>query len=136
MVSTIPLTCPYSLHRDTRKSPFYLLLRTSGPYTYILGNVVCHNPNFDVRAGPFEPARIADIESVTVASHPAEFVQYDPVANMNVSDPTDFHIYPEVKRRFYSALAEGDEGELAIHIPHQVAIKQVRVFSDVCVLLS
>lgn len=79
---------------------------------------------------------MADIESVTVASHPAEFVQYDPVSNMNVSNPADFHIYPEVKRKFYSALAEGDEGELAIHIPHQVAIKQVRVYFDVSVLLS
>ena len=77
-----------------------------------------------------------DIESVMVASHPAEFMQYDPVSNMNVSDPTDFHIYPEVKRRFYSALAEGDEGELAIHIPHQVAIKQVRVYPDSYIFLS
>lgn len=52
---------------------------------------------------------------------------------MSVSDPTDFHIYPEVKRKFYSALAEGDEGELAISIPHQVTIKQVRIGSDLCV---
>ncbi|KAF8580130.1 hypothetical protein K439DRAFT_1648275 [Ramaria rubella] len=69
-------------------------------------------------------SRQCDIENVTVASHPAEFVQFDPVANMNVSDPTDFHVYPEVKRRFYSALAEGDDGELAISIPHQVSVKQ------------
>ena len=67
-----------------------------------------------------------DIENVTVASHQAEFSHHDPIANMNVSDPTDFHVYPEAKRRFYSALAEGDEGELAISVPHNVSIKQVR----------
>lgn len=52
-------------------------------------------------------------------------MHYDPVVNLNVSDPTDFHTYPEVKRKLYSALAEGDEGELAIAVPHQVLIKQV-----------
>jgi transcription initiation factor TFIID subunit 2 len=62
---------------------------------------------------------------VTVASHPAEFVHHDAVANLHVSDRTDFHLYPEVKRKLYSALAEGDEGELAIAIPPQVSIRQV-----------
>lgn len=72
--------------------------------------------------------RFLDIESVHVASYPAEFVHYDPVVNLNVSDPTDFHTYPEVKRKYYSALAEGDEGELSIAIPPEVPIKHVSKF--------
>lgn len=62
---------------------------------------------------------------MTVASYTAEFIHHDAVANLNVSDPTNFHIYPEVKRKLYSALAEGDEGELAIAIPPHVSVKQV-----------
>ena len=30
---------------------------------------------------------------------------------------TDVHAHPELKRKLYSALAEGDEGELSIAIP-------------------
>lgn len=66
-----------------------------------------------------------DIESVSVASYPADFVHHDPTVNLDVSDTTDFHAYPEVKRRYYSALAESAEGELAIAIPPEVSIKHV-----------
>ncbi|KAF8527429.1 hypothetical protein BU17DRAFT_39590 [Hysterangium stoloniferum] len=72
----------------------------------------------------FLHCRQCDVERVTVGSFAAEFIHSDPVANLNVSDPTDFHIYPEAKRKFYSALAEGDEGELAISIPLQVSVAQ------------
>lgn len=40
-----------------------------------------------------------------------------------MSDITDCHSHPEVKRKLYSALAECDEGELAIPIPRQVSVK-------------
>ena len=64
------------------------------------------------------------IQSVTVASHHAEFVHNDPLANISVSNPQDCHTYPELKRKLYSALAEGDEGELSIAIPKEVSLKQ------------
>ena len=67
----------------------------------------------------------AVIQSVTVASYPAEFVHYDAVANLNVSNPSDCHRFSELKRKLYSALAEGDEGELSIAIPKEVPIRMV-----------
>ena len=67
----------------------------------------------------------AVIQSVTVASYPAEFVHYDAVANLNVSNPSDCHRFSELKRKLYSALAEGDEGELSIAIPKEVPIRVV-----------
>ena len=67
----------------------------------------------------------AAIQSVTVASYPAEFVHYDAVANLNVSNPSDCHRFSELKRKLYSALAEGDEGELSIAIPKEVPIRLV-----------
>jgi len=67
----------------------------------------------------------AVIQSVTVASYPAEFVHYDTVANLNVSNPSDCHRFSELKRKLYSALAEGDEGELSIAIPKEVPIRLV-----------
>ena len=60
---------------------------------------------------------------MTVASHRAEFVQYDPLANLTVSNSQDVHTHPELKRKLYSALAEGDEGELSIAIPKEVPLK-------------
>jgi transcription initiation factor TFIID subunit 2 len=60
---------------------------------------------------------------VTVASHRAEFVQYDSIANLAISNPQDVHTHPELKRKLYSALAEGDEGELSIAIPKEVPLK-------------
>lgn len=60
---------------------------------------------------------------MTVSSHRAEFVQYDPLANLAISNPQDVHTHPELKRKLYSALAEGDEGELSIAIPKEVPLK-------------
>lgn len=68
--------------------------------------------------------RRAAIHSVTVASHPADFVYHDPLGNLNISNAQDVHLHPELKRRVYSALAEGDEGELSIAIPKEVSVRQ------------
>ncbi|KAI6012544.1 hypothetical protein F5J12DRAFT_818579 [Pisolithus orientalis] len=54
-------------------------------------------------------ARQCTIHFVTVASHQADFVHGDPLAN----------------RKIYTALAEGDEGELSIAIPKEVPLRQV-----------
>ncbi|KAI0639863.1 hypothetical protein C8Q77DRAFT_1083269 [Trametes polyzona] len=67
-------------------------------------------------------ARQCDIHSVTVGSFPADFVHHDPFAHLSVSSGGDVHNHPELKRRVYSALAEGDEGELSICIPKEVAV--------------
>ena len=67
--------------------------------------------------------RLIAIHSVTVASHQADFVHHDPLAHLNVSNPQDCHTYPELKRKIYSALAEGDEGELSIAIPREVPLR-------------
>ena len=61
---------------------------------------------------------------MTVASQPAEFAHNDPLSNLHISKPSDCHTHPELKRQVYSALAEGDEGELSIGIPKEVIIKQ------------
>lgn len=66
------------------------------------------------------------IQTVTVASLPAEFTHNDPLANLTVgapNDPLDCHRHPELKRKLYSALQESDEGELSIAIPLEVALK-------------
>ncbi|KAI6112477.1 hypothetical protein EDD16DRAFT_1167057 [Pisolithus croceorrhizus] len=70
-------------------------------------------------------ARQCTIHLVTVASHQADFVHCDPLANVNISTPQDCHTYPELKRKIYSALAEGDEGELSIAIPKEVSLRQL-----------
>lgn len=46
------------------------------------------------------------------------------MANINVSNPQDCHNFPELKRKLYSAMSEGDEGELSIAIPKEVSLKQ------------
>jgi transcription initiation factor TFIID subunit 2 len=71
----------------------------------------------------FDPFSAA-IHSVSVASHQADFVHHDPLAQINISNPQDCHTYPELKRKIYSALAEGDEGELSIAIPKEVSLRQ------------
>ena len=65
------------------------------------------------------------IHSVTVASHQADFVHHDPLGNISISTPQDCHTYPELKRKIYTALAEGDEGELSIAIPKEVSLRQL-----------
>ena len=51
------------------------------------------------------------IHNVTVAQEQADFVHYDPLANLSTSKGNDVHAHPELKRKLYSALAEGDEGK-------------------------
>ncbi|KAL4070551.1 hypothetical protein J3A83DRAFT_4244024 [Scleroderma citrinum] len=70
-------------------------------------------------------SRQCTIHSVMVASHQADFVHNDPLANISISTPQDCHTYPELKRKIYSALAEGDEGELSIAIPKEVSLRQL-----------
>ncbi|GBE77479.1 Transcription initiation factor TFIID subunit 2 [Sparassis crispa] len=69
-------------------------------------------------------SRQCTIHSVTVASYLADFVHHDPLSNIHISNPQDCHTHPELKRRLYSALAEGDEGELSIVIPKEVSLRQ------------
>lgn len=64
-----------------------------------------------------------DVHAVSVAAAPgaettkADFVHHDPTQTVAVSDATDVHLYPELKRRLFGAAAEADEGELSIAIP-------------------
>ncbi len=67
---------------------------------------------------------MAAIHSVSVASQPADFVHHDPLANLSVSNAADCHTHAELKRKVYSALAEGDEGELSISIPKEAVVRQ------------
>ena len=39
------------------------------------------------------------------------------------TEAQDCHRHPELKRRIYSAMQEGDEGELSIAIPPEVSVK-------------
>ena len=64
------------------------------------------------------------IHSVTVASQSVDFVHQDPLAHLSVSNASDCHTHAELKRKVYSALAEGDEGELSIAVPKDVIIRQ------------
>ena len=41
-----------------------------------------------------------------------------------MSDATDVHHHPELKRKVYSALQEGDEGKRSIAIPKEVSLRQ------------
>ncbi|TFY71826.1 hypothetical protein EVG20_g1175 [Dentipellis fragilis] len=68
--------------------------------------------------------RQCTIHNVTVASHRADFIHNDALANLNISAPQDVHTHPELKRKLYSALAENDDGELSIAIPKEVPLKQ------------
>ena len=64
---------------------------------------------------------------MTCSSHAfrfADFVYSDPIVNLSVSDATDVHHHPELKRKVYAALQESDEGELSIAIPKEVALRQ------------
>ncbi|KAJ4485637.1 hypothetical protein J3R30DRAFT_3440949 [Lentinula aciculospora] len=64
------------------------------------------------------------VHSVHVGAYAAEFVHNDPLVNLinGISEP-DCHRHPELKRKLYSALQEGDEGELSIAIPKEVSLK-------------
>ncbi|KAF8079062.1 hypothetical protein FPV67DRAFT_1558205 [Lyophyllum atratum] len=72
-------------------------------------------------------SRQCTIHTVTVAGHQADFTHSDPLTNITMGLPNeaqDCHRHPELKRKLYAALQEGDEGELAIAIPREVPLKQ------------
>ncbi|KAJ7070580.1 hypothetical protein C8F01DRAFT_1106921 [Mycena amicta] len=72
-------------------------------------------------------SRQCTIQTVTVASLPAEFVHHDPLANLSLGGPPetiDCHRHPELKRKLYTALQESEDGELAIAIPAEVDLRQ------------
>ncbi|THH19678.1 hypothetical protein EW146_g1531 [Bondarzewia mesenterica] len=62
--------------------------------------------------------------SLLLANHRADFIHYDSLANLTISNSQDVHTHPELKRKLYSALAEGDEGELSIAIPKEISLQQ------------
>jgi hypothetical protein len=67
------------------------------------------------------------IHTVTVSGHQADFTHNDPLSNITIGVPNeapDCHRHPELKRKIYSALQEGDDGELGITIPREVPLKQ------------
>ena len=66
-----------------------------------------------------------DIHSVNVGAHHADFVHNDPTTSIATPELRDCHKHPQVKRKLFSALAECDEGELAISIPPQVKLTGV-----------
>jgi hypothetical protein len=51
---------------------------------------------------------------------PTEFSHNDPLASISLSKADDVHLFPEFKRKLYSALSDGDEGELSIVLPNEV----------------
>ncbi|KAF8665397.1 hypothetical protein AX16_000416 [Volvariella volvacea WC 439] len=74
-------------------------------------------------------SRQCTIHKVLIGGHVADFVHHDSLANISMSsssnsDPQDCHRHAELKRKVYSAMAESDEGELAITIPKAVSLKQ------------
>ena len=89
--------------------------------TFTAGNAV-RNLEFDLNSGSDVNK---DIESVSVASHKAEFLHHDPLTTLTLTNSKDCHAYPELKRKLFSALMECEEGELSIGIPGQVSLKQV-----------
>ncbi|KAI0323074.1 hypothetical protein OF83DRAFT_1234654 [Amylostereum chailletii] len=67
-------------------------------------------------------SRNCTIHKVLVANHHADFIHYDSLPNLTTNAPQDVHSHPELKRKLYSALADGDEGELSILIPREVPV--------------
>lgn len=52
-----------------------------------------------------------------------DWAYLDPLSNVLTSEITDCHRHPELKRKLYSSYAECDEGELAIPLPRQIAVR-------------
>ncbi|TIB98529.1 hypothetical protein E3Q18_02027 [Wallemia mellicola] len=59
----------------------------------------------------------------TATPIPTDFTHRDPQSHINLAEnegkdgKVDVHRHPELKRKVYSALAQGDEGELSISLP-------------------
>ncbi|KAG8920123.1 hypothetical protein FRC01_000907 [Tulasnella sp. 417] len=67
---------------------------------------------------------------VTVAGAVSDYIHYDPLVNIHVANRSDVHLYPEIKRKLYSALSEGDEGELSIGLPADLVTRQEQAFNN------
>ncbi|KIO26946.1 hypothetical protein M407DRAFT_233870 [Tulasnella calospora MUT 4182] len=67
---------------------------------------------------------------VTVAGVVSDYIHYDPLVNIHVANRSDVHLYPEIKRKLYSALSEGDEGELSIGLPADMVARQEQAFNN------
>lgn len=61
----------------------------------------------------------------------ADFNHYDPQSHIGLAEregkdgKVDVHRHPELKRKVYSALSEGDEGELSIVLPPGCIMRDV-----------
>ncbi|KAL9933347.1 hypothetical protein V8E36_008065 [Tilletia maclaganii] len=62
-------------------------------------------------------ARQLNITHVSVQGKSADYSYRDLLKGLTLSDPTDVHRYPELKRKLYVAAAEGNGGELSILLP-------------------
>jgi hypothetical protein len=67
---------------------------------------------------------VVAIHSVSIGKQDVEFAHQDNVTELQLSGATetevwDCHRHLELRRKLYSALQEGDEGELAIAIPKE-----------------
>ena len=109
--------------RVTRRLLLSQRARISRQSIYTLDSVVSISFRSSVASTVLITRRRAVIHNVTVGSHSADFVHGDPLASLSVSNQ-DVHNHPELKRKLYSALQEGDEGELSIAIPKEVSLRQ------------
>lgn len=67
------------------------------------------------------------ISAVAVNTHQADFLHHDSLSHLSVSGndtPPDCHRHPELKRKVYSAMQDGSNGELSIALPKEVVVKQ------------
>ncbi|KAE8216640.1 hypothetical protein CF327_g222 [Tilletia walkeri] len=62
-------------------------------------------------------ARQLNITHVSVQGTSADFSYRDLLKDLTLSDPTDVHRYPELKRKLYVAASDGNGGELSIFLP-------------------
>lgn len=124
---SVPHDRPFDAsNRAIPTSPYHLQTREYRPFTFTAGNVVGTTRN---SAGTCELTRQpAGVHKVTIAIRdtngrlevPAEFFYKDPLASISLSKADDVHLFPEFKRRLYSALSDGDEGELSIALPEEM----------------
>ncbi|KAK0529562.1 hypothetical protein OC835_004301 [Tilletia horrida] len=71
-------------------------------------------------------ARQLNITHVSVQGRRAEYAYRDLLKGLTLSDPTDVHRYPELKRKLYVAASEGHGGELSIVLPADVKPEPVQ----------
>ncbi|KAK0545629.1 hypothetical protein OC861_005196 [Tilletia horrida] len=74
-------------------------------------------PNDDQLRSIHLHARQLNITHISVQGINAEYTYRDLLKDVTLSDPTDVHRYPELKRKLYVAASEGNGGELSILLP-------------------